>query len=426
MPNITEGLEGPGVPNDAGDPNTTAGFTAHLAAARDRGRAEQADTSVDVEAEVHASRERIHAQLLAPDDRALAFTIDGDQQKTGAQLRDEALASLEELKRSDPGFRELERRQSEHGAQLAQTAGDVTELRVRQITDALEEGDGAEAIAIGARLARENPAAYRALQEQWMDSEIDFFHEAGYEDFDEAEGDAYRFDQEVQALIDRTDAAAKLEHSSAMISGITNRNAQKFINTLAEAGVTADDSEGVEYYSALSDWVEASTGIAPGELAYSDPDAAYELIAKADAQLNAWQSQADQHRIREEIGGAETKDVAAGLTSSADTQAALLAEQNQLMRMQLGLEREDVPRLPTFDPDAPLPATQSGQAMTVGQLRRALVATDSKDIKSGLTAGKRSLAEVQAEMAVEYRERELRKKQAWLRSNLGAIGWTGS
>lgn len=407
MPNISEGLTGGGVESDPTDVNTEAGFNAAVARAAQAGttRAESPQAA-EPPAERPRGKNAPHYRgsptgegsgrpvPLTPEQQAaflegpstsieggLSVGRPGDQEpKTPSadEIRAEARARYEQMKRNDPGWAEFERRQREQGAARAQTAGEVTELRIRQIADALEDGDGPQALALGARLKRENPSAYRALQEQWMDAEIDEYHEAGWDDFDEAQGDAFRFDQEVQALIDRDDAARKLAHSARMIEGLTERNVQTYSDRLAEAGLLPDanDEASIERYESLSEWIAESIGVSPAELIQTNPAEAAELVVRADAQLQQFARDAALHSFHKSILEADTGTVSEGMTSGVETTNAKLDQLIDTIRAASGLEPANAPKIPTFDPNldiAPSPQEVDDPPISVGEFKRALV-----------------------------------------------------
>jgi hypothetical protein len=272
--------------------------------------------------------------------------------KTGRQLADEAIARTAEIKAKDPRWQELDRARREKGRE---EIGYVVEAHVARVDEAILEDDEALLLARLRDFAQASPAGFNA----WLEQQDEFYlqqrDDLGFDpdDFDESELPSYALGNEVARSVEMERLSGEIARTSASISEIEKASGAAYRSRLRAEGIEpdVDDESSIAYYENLTHWIGLSTGVHPGELVKDGKgDKAAEMVVAGHRQLEKFERdnriQAEKKRL---LG--EDLSLAAGLTTGADKTNALLREQNDLLRMQNGLDPDGAVPVPAFDPE---------------------------------------------------------------------------
>jgi hypothetical protein len=266
----------------------------------------------------------------------------------------------------------------------ASAVANAAELELWRFNAALQNGDDAEIFQAALTFAERSPAAFRewaSLQDTQAILEADEYGE----EVDEAQLPGYLLQQDVFNTLERERAEARLDYSERMLASLTEKNVNEYGQRLADAGLApdVDNEQSVAYYEALSEWVAESVGHTPGELAHERPDAAADLLIRADEQMRKLGNDLTTHAVHKQILGVETANVNEGLESAADRENKKLDTLIDLQRAQLGQEPAGAPPLPWFQPDLELEPTREeteDPTATVGEFRQSLM--EGEGVKS--------------------------------------------
>jgi hypothetical protein len=305
--------------------------------------------------------------------------------RTADEIRAEARA------RDPESWNRAEAMRKQRYERGSEAEGDQAELYRYRFIRALEESESdQEAFSAAKAYAKVSPEGWRLFLEDWDEQVFQEADADGWTPDDpqypsDPSMPSFVYGNAVRHALEQERAQAMLAHSQAMISGVTQSNVREYESRLVDAGLMpdADDSQSIEKYIALKNYIATSTGIDVGEMSVTDPDTAAAWMVKADAQLGTWDSQLRVHAFQDNLLKTETGSVAEGLTTSENETARLLREQNDLLRMQAGLGPVGEPEAPAFDPDwEPEPSQEevADRPITVGAFREGLL--ESEGIKS--------------------------------------------